>query len=189
MCPDFCAYSSLLHYTKHPTGTTLEVPDPDEGMENGERKYQIQLISHNGPVDIFLVNAPPAVSTEDHTAAAAGAVAPPVGGAAAGDVVGDAAAHHHHHHAAAAAGGGKGLAIDASVVGGGVHGVGLSHNQNGGGGAVAAHTPNSAAAQMYKMASPTGSLLGGGIGMGDPVFHFGMADEEGLTAMWLQEDA
>lgn len=41
------------------TGTTLEVPDPDEGMIDGERKYQIQLVSHQGPVDIYLVNAPP----------------------------------------------------------------------------------------------------------------------------------
>jgi hypothetical protein len=42
-----------------PSGTTLEVPDPDEGMEDGQRKYQIQLLSQNGPVDIYLVNAPP----------------------------------------------------------------------------------------------------------------------------------
>lgn len=45
---------------RHVSGTTLEVPDPDEGMENGERKYQIQLVSHNGPIDIYLVHAPPA---------------------------------------------------------------------------------------------------------------------------------
>ena len=41
------------------TGTTLEVPDPEDWMENGDRRYQIQLVSRNGPIDIYLVNAPP----------------------------------------------------------------------------------------------------------------------------------
>ena len=41
-----------------PQGTTLEVPDPDEGMQDGERRYEVQLMSRNGPVDIFLVKNP-----------------------------------------------------------------------------------------------------------------------------------
>jgi transcription factor E2F3 len=42
---------------KAPPGTTLEVPDPDEGMEEPNRRYQIFLKSANfGPIDIFLVS-------------------------------------------------------------------------------------------------------------------------------------
>ncbi|TDH72651.1 uncharacterized protein CCR75_005610 [Bremia lactucae] len=40
---------------KAPPGTTLEVPDPDEGMEAGERRFQIFLKSTEGPVDVYLV--------------------------------------------------------------------------------------------------------------------------------------
>jgi len=43
---------------KAPGGTTLEVPDPDEGMKDGRRRYQIYLKSPSkeaGPVDVFLV--------------------------------------------------------------------------------------------------------------------------------------
>ncbi|TMW57425.1 hypothetical protein Poli38472_003350 [Pythium oligandrum] len=51
---------------KAPPGTTLEVPDPDEGMPSGKRRYQIFLKSSDGPVDVYLVRqlaegeAPPA---------------------------------------------------------------------------------------------------------------------------------
>ena len=41
---------------KAPSGTTLEVPDPDEGMEFGQRRYQIYLRSQSGPVEVFLVS-------------------------------------------------------------------------------------------------------------------------------------
>jgi len=41
---------------KAPSGTTLEVPDPDEGMEYPQRRYQIYLKSHSGPVEVFLVS-------------------------------------------------------------------------------------------------------------------------------------
>jgi hypothetical protein len=43
---------------KAPGGTTLEVPDPDEGMDGGKRRFQIYLKSPSkdaGPVDVFLV--------------------------------------------------------------------------------------------------------------------------------------
>jgi len=42
---------------KAPSGTTLEVPDPDEGMEYPQRRYQIYLKSASGPVEVFLVSA------------------------------------------------------------------------------------------------------------------------------------
>jgi len=41
---------------KAPSGTTLEVPDPDEGMEYPQRRYQIYLRSQSGPVEVFLVS-------------------------------------------------------------------------------------------------------------------------------------
>ena len=41
---------------KAPSGTTLEVPDPDEGMEYPQRRYQIYLKSSSGPVEVFLVS-------------------------------------------------------------------------------------------------------------------------------------
>ncbi|RLN96421.1 hypothetical protein BBJ28_00002956 [Nothophytophthora sp. Chile5] len=44
---------------KAPPGTTLEVPDPDEGMPNGKRRFQIFLkstgLGTHGPVDVYLV--------------------------------------------------------------------------------------------------------------------------------------
>jgi len=40
---------------KAPSGTTLEVPDPDEGMESGNRRYQIYLKS-TGAIDVYLVS-------------------------------------------------------------------------------------------------------------------------------------
>lgn len=39
-----------------PQGTTLEVPDPDEGMPEGERRYQIYLKSPRGPIDVYVVS-------------------------------------------------------------------------------------------------------------------------------------
>lgn len=52
---------------KAPPGTELEVPDPDEGMPYGERRYQIFLKSTSGPIDCLLVSQggedPPAPAT------------------------------------------------------------------------------------------------------------------------------
>ncbi|KAG2388015.1 hypothetical protein C9374_000865 [Naegleria lovaniensis] len=41
---------------KAPSGTTLTVPDPDEGMELGKRRYQIFLKSPADPIDVYLVD-------------------------------------------------------------------------------------------------------------------------------------
>lgn len=41
---------------KAPPGTTLEVPDPDEGMSEGRRRYEIFLKSTTGPIDVYLVS-------------------------------------------------------------------------------------------------------------------------------------
>lgn len=41
---------------KAPPGTELEVPNPDEGMPYGERRYQILLRSSGGPIDCLLVS-------------------------------------------------------------------------------------------------------------------------------------
>mmetsp|Transcript_5561 Transcript_5561/g.11596 ORF Transcript_5561/g.11596 Transcript_5561/m.11596 type:complete len:739 (-) Transcript_5561:107-2323(-) len=43
---------------KAPAGTTLEVPDPDEGMQPGMRRFEVYLKSpdkKSGPVDVYLV--------------------------------------------------------------------------------------------------------------------------------------
>jgi len=40
---------------KAPPGTKLDVPDPDEGMEKGKRRYQIFLKSAGGPIEAYLV--------------------------------------------------------------------------------------------------------------------------------------
>ena len=52
-------------------GTTLEVPDPDEGMEYPQRRYQIYLKSQSGPVEVFLVST---AEGDEDAAAADGAV-------------------------------------------------------------------------------------------------------------------
>lgn len=41
---------------KAPPGTTLEVPDAEEGMPAGQRRYEIFLRSSTGPIDIYLVS-------------------------------------------------------------------------------------------------------------------------------------
>lgn len=56
---------------KAPSGTRLEVPDPDEGMENGQRRYQIYLSNEGGPpIDVFVVSpySDGPVSSEDWVA-------------------------------------------------------------------------------------------------------------------------
>lgn len=41
-----------------PAGTTLEVPDPDEGLHGtGKRRFQIFLRSQDGAVTTFLVSS------------------------------------------------------------------------------------------------------------------------------------
>lgn len=38
-----------------PSGTQLEVPIPEMG-QNGQKKYQINLKSHSGPIHVLLIN-------------------------------------------------------------------------------------------------------------------------------------
>lgn len=49
-------HGDTLIAIKAPPGTELEVPDPDEGMPYGERRYQIFLKSTGGPIDCLLVS-------------------------------------------------------------------------------------------------------------------------------------
>ena len=52
-----CLASETLVAVRAPHGTTLEVPDPDEGGDGGdEKRYQIFLKSAAGPVEVFLVS-------------------------------------------------------------------------------------------------------------------------------------
>merc|ERR1712147_218735 len=51
-----------------PSGTTLEVPDPDEGLHGtGRRRFQIFLKSHNDPVSVFLVSSNTPMTTAGDT--------------------------------------------------------------------------------------------------------------------------
>jgi len=50
---------------KAPAGTRLEVPDPDEGMSGGKRRYQIFLQSEQGtPIDVYLVSQETAADSD-----------------------------------------------------------------------------------------------------------------------------
>lgn len=51
-----CFSAETLVAVRAPHGTTLEVPDPDEGMEYPKKRYQIFLKSTSGPVEVFLVS-------------------------------------------------------------------------------------------------------------------------------------
>lgn len=53
---------------KAPPGTELEVPDPDEGMPYGERRYQIFIKSTSGPIDCLLVSQGGDEAVETHDA-------------------------------------------------------------------------------------------------------------------------
>jgi len=185
-----------------PQGTTLEVPDPDEGMPEGDRKFQVQLNSTNGPVDIYLVTTPPAVEGggggqvggldegqgqqlqgDGGKGPMKGEMEPPPSPAMAGGNSKE--AHHHqqeyqqpqqqqqHHHQQHHS---NQLPLQQHELGGLSH----HHNQTGPGGMVGAmggYKPSPAP-------SPSGAT--GGV-MSDPVFQFGMTDEEGISEMWLEE--
>ncbi|CAN0373512.1 unnamed protein product, partial [Hapterophycus canaliculatus] len=51
-----CYRKNTVMAIRAPAGTTLEVPDPDEGMPKGERRYQIYLKSPSGPIDVYVVS-------------------------------------------------------------------------------------------------------------------------------------
>ncbi|KAI2550505.1 E2F5 isoform 6 [Pan troglodytes] len=47
--------SDTLLAIQAPSGTQLEVPIPEMG-QNGQKKYQINLKSHSGPIHVLLIN-------------------------------------------------------------------------------------------------------------------------------------
>jgi len=102
-----CFRGSTVLAVKAPSGTTLEVPDPDEAMAQGQRRYQMFLKSTDGPIDVYLVS-----SSE---AGAAGAGAGANGAGAAGGTAGVngavGGASHAHLGMGAAAGAGAGAAM------------------------------------------------------------------------------
>mmetsp|Transcript_35911 Transcript_35911/g.113597 ORF Transcript_35911/g.113597 Transcript_35911/m.113597 type:complete len:387 (+) Transcript_35911:171-1331(+) len=51
-----CFLAKRVIAIKAPMGTTLEVPDFDEGMDYPNRRYQINLKSNAGAIDVFLVS-------------------------------------------------------------------------------------------------------------------------------------
>ena len=52
-----CFANETLVAVRAPHGTTLEVPDPNEGnTDSDEKRYQIFLKSASGPVEVFLVS-------------------------------------------------------------------------------------------------------------------------------------
>ncbi|XP_074289557.1 transcription factor E2FB-like [Silene latifolia] len=51
-----CFQNETLIAVKAPHGTTLEVPDPDEGVDCPQRRYRIVLRSTMGPIDVYLVS-------------------------------------------------------------------------------------------------------------------------------------
>nr|CAG4718925.1 unnamed protein product [Naegleria fowleri] len=97
---------------KAPSGTTLTVPDPDEGMELGKRRYQIFLKSPADPIDVYLVDREEAsneemgISSSSSTATAVHASLPfehgaslmdhdSLRGGGSGGIVGSSGSTHH----------------------------------------------------------------------------------------------
>ncbi|XP_036088664.1 transcription factor E2F5 isoform X2 [Rousettus aegyptiacus] len=50
-----CFEGDTLLAIQAPSGTQLEVPIPEKGL-NGQKKYQINLKSHAGPIHVLLIN-------------------------------------------------------------------------------------------------------------------------------------
>ncbi|THU73109.1 hypothetical protein C4D60_Mb04t19330 [Musa balbisiana] len=51
-----CLQDAVLIAIKAPHGTSVEVPDPDEGIDFPQRRYQIFLRSSIGPINCFLIS-------------------------------------------------------------------------------------------------------------------------------------
>ncbi|XP_074300159.1 transcription factor E2FB-like [Silene latifolia] len=51
-----CFQNETLIAIKAPLGTTLEVPDPEEVVDNQQRRYRILFRSTMGPIDVYLVS-------------------------------------------------------------------------------------------------------------------------------------
>ncbi|XP_051028745.1 transcription factor E2F5 isoform X3 [Acomys russatus] len=56
-----CFNGDTLLAIQAPSGTQLEVPIPEMG-QNGQKKYQINLKSHSGPIHVLLINKEPSSS-------------------------------------------------------------------------------------------------------------------------------
>lgn len=46
-----CTANDTVFAVKAPQGTTLEVPDPDDGLETGQRRYRWSLHLSTAPCD------------------------------------------------------------------------------------------------------------------------------------------
>mmetsp|Transcript_38293 Transcript_38293/g.95156 ORF Transcript_38293/g.95156 Transcript_38293/m.95156 type:complete len:336 (-) Transcript_38293:288-1295(-) len=66
-----CFAEETLVAVRAPHGTTLEVPDPDDGMEYPKKRYQIFLKSTSGPVEVFLVSLHEKLDEQQHDKAMA----------------------------------------------------------------------------------------------------------------------
>jgi hypothetical protein len=65
---------------KAPPGTRLRVPDPDEGMPRGQRRYELFLKSENNqPIDVFLVSDERTSANEQLRRQASEQIATPTG--------------------------------------------------------------------------------------------------------------
>nr|XP_010934217.1 transcription factor E2FB isoform X2 [Elaeis guineensis] len=51
-----CFEDSTLIAIKAPHGTSIEVPDPNEGLDFPQRRYQLLVRSSMGPVDMYLIS-------------------------------------------------------------------------------------------------------------------------------------
>ena len=120
---------------KAPSGTTLEVPDPDEGMDYPQRRYQIYLRSTSGPVEVFLV------SHQDDDAAGAASNSADAGAAAAG--AGDVA----------------GAGAEAAASGAGASGAAAAKHDDGS--ACASADTDAGGRRSSKRARPDGNLSDG----------------------------
>jgi hypothetical protein len=65
---------------KAPPGTRLRVPDPDEGMPRGQRRYELFLKSENNqPIDVFLVSDERSTANEQLRRQASDQIVTPTG--------------------------------------------------------------------------------------------------------------
>lgn len=53
------------------------MPDPDEGMPPGRRRYEIQLTSRTGPIEVFLIQDTPIGTSQRPSAEGPAAQQPP----------------------------------------------------------------------------------------------------------------
>ena len=64
-----CSRDNTVLAIRGLAGTTLEVPDPDEGLGSSPdvpRRYEMHLKSERGPIDVYLISQLPATSSMEH---------------------------------------------------------------------------------------------------------------------------